>query len=252
MYSLDRRRLLLQLGALPVGLGVAAGNAWAIGERSQVSIGQLQHGSSWDIAPEALRRLLWEVKRRTSIHTSPDAKPLRIADDEIFLQPLLVLMGRGTLPALDERERARLERHLRFGGMLWIDAPSADDGFAKDAQAFLGSLLPSVAPAPLPRDHVLFKSFFLCDGAVGRHDSAREVPALSLEGRAVALLTQCDVFGALDRDRIGTWRHECVPGGERQRERAFRFAVNIVMYATCLDYKADQVHIPFIMKKSRR
>jgi hypothetical protein len=27
--------------------------------------------------------------------------------------------------------------------------------------------------------------------------------------------------------------------------------VNLVMYALCLDYKADQVHVPFIMKRRR-
>jgi hypothetical protein len=27
--------------------------------------------------------------------------------------------------------------------------------------------------------------------------------------------------------------------------------VNLAMYALCLDYKEDQVHIPFIMKRRR-
>jgi hypothetical protein len=29
------------------------------------------------------------------------------------------------------------------------------------------------------------------------------------------------------------------PGGEQQREMAVRWGINIVMYALCLDYKAD-------------
>ena len=32
-------------------------------------------------------------------------------------------------------------------------------------------------------------------------------------------------------------------------EMAARWGINIVMYAMCLDYKADQVHIPFILKR---
>ena len=39
---------------------------------------------------------------------------------------------------------------------------------------------------------------------------------------------------------------------DRPGERAFRLGVNLVMYALCLDYKEDQVHIPFILKKRRR
>jgi hypothetical protein len=27
--------------------------------------------------------------------------------------------------------------------------------------------------------------------------------------------------------------------------------VNLVMYALCLDYKTDQVHVPFIMRRRR-
>jgi hypothetical protein len=217
-----------------------------------VSIGQLTWGKGFASRPEALRRLLWETRKRTSIEAARDATKLILDDDEVFYQPLLVLMGEASLPALDDKQRARLERHLRFGGMLWIDAPSPDDGFAKDARRLLAELVPAVAPKPLPKDHVLFKSFFLVDGAVGRTRASDEVLALTLGDRAAALLTTSDVLGAYERDRFGTWRFECVPDGERQRERAFRFGVNLLMYATCLDYKADQVHIPFIMKKSRR
>ena len=39
-----------------------------------------------------------------------------------------------------------------------------------------------------------------------------------------------------------------VPGGERQREMAFRTGVNIVMYALTGNYKADQVHVPACWK----
>ncbi len=41
------------------------------------------------------------------------------------------------------------------------------------------------------------------------------------------------------------------PGGELQREKSIRLGVNVAMYALCLDYKEDQVHIPFIMKRRR-
>lgn len=252
MPGMTRRQLLLSLAALPLAGALWPRRARAIGERSLISVGQLKHGGGWDDRPEALRRLLWEVKRRTSVNAARDAVPLALSDDEIFYQPLLVLTGHGSLPPLDDKARARLERHLRFGGMLWIDAPSPDDGFARDARALLDELVPPARLEPLPKEHVLFKSYFLVDRAYGRNEEETRVLALSTGERTLALLTQCDVLGALERDRFGTWRFECVPGGERQRERAFRFAVNVVMYATCLDYKEDQVHIPFIMKKSRR
>jgi hypothetical protein len=40
-----------------------------------------------------------------------------------------------------------------------------------------------------------------------------------------------------------------VPGGNMQREYAYRSGVNLVMYALTGNYKADQVHIPTILKR---
>ena len=42
------------------------------------------------------------------------------------------------------------------------------------------------------------------------------------------------------------------PGGEIQREMAFRFGVNLVMHALTGNYKDDQVHLPDIMQRLRR
>jgi Domain of unknown function (DUF4159) len=60
---------------------------------------------------------------------------------------------------------------------------------------------------------------------------------------------QSDLGGALERDDVGNYTLDVVPGGARQREMAQRLAVNLVMYALCLDYKDDQVHAPFIMRR---
>jgi hypothetical protein len=38
-------------------------------------------------------------------------------------------------------------------------------------------------------------------------------------------------------------------GGEHQREWAYRFGVNLVMYALTGNYKADLVHVPFIKQR---
>ena len=60
--------------------------------------------------------------------------------------------------------------------------------------------------------------------------------------------SQNDLLGAWARDDLGMWEYEVEP---RQRENTFRFGVNLVMYAMCLDYKDDQVHLPFILKRRK-
>ena len=38
-------------------------------------------------------------------------------------------------------------------------------------------------------------------------------------------------------------------GGERQRELAYRFGVNLVMYALTGTYKSDQLHLPAVLNR---
>jgi len=40
-----------------------------------------------------------------------------------------------------------------------------------------------------------------------------------------------------------------IPGGQRQRILAYRFGVNLVMYALTGNYKGDQVHVPAILQR---
>ena len=80
---------------------------------------------------------------------------------------------------------------------------------------------------------------------------SRKGRELLVNRRAAVVFTCNDVLGALCRDEAGGWAYECTPGGERQRELATRTALNVAMYALCLDYKTDQVHVLFILKRRR-
>jgi len=249
----SRRQLLLT--------GVAtltATAARAIGPTSEVGAGVIAHGGTWDHRPEAVRRLLWETGKRTSINAARERTVVRLDDDRsaeanaLYWQPLLILAGEGPLPPFSEAARRRLERHLRFGGLLLVDAPSPSDPFIADARRELALVLPGVTPRRIDKDHVVMKSFFLVPRAEGRLRASETLEAMDLGDRAAVLISENDLLGAFERDRFGTWRFECEPDGDPQRERAFRLGINIMMLATCLDYKEDQVHIPFIMKKKRR
>jgi hypothetical protein len=75
--------------------------------------------------------------------------------------------------------------------------------------------------------------------------------AVMRDGRMVVAYVQNDLGGAWARDGLGNDALPCQPGGERQREMAYRLGVNLVMYALCLDYKSDQVHVEYLMRKRR-
>ena len=244
--------------AAAAGLGAGAAAllprpALAIGDRSLFRFGRLALPGLPDPRPSALRRLAWELVRRTSLATASDPDELRLGDPALYRHPFLVLSGdRGfTLPS--EGDLARLRRHLTYGGFLVVDSAEGRAGGAFDdsVRKLLAQLLPGELPARLPDDHVLWKSFYVLSGAPGRILAAPYVEGVERDRRLAVVYTQNDLSGALARDGFGRWEHEVIPGGDQQREEAFRFAVNLVMYALCLDYKTEQAHIDFILRTRR-
>jgi len=249
-----RRRFVVASGLLlALCAALVPWAAHAFGESSNLSFALLRHGGRWDVRPEGLPRLSWEISRRTSIETSPVVKPLGFADPDLFRHPFAVLSSDQAVPMPSDVELAGLRRYLSYGGFLLIDDASASPGgaFEQSVRALLAAALPGAQIKPISREHVLYKSFYLLDNPVGRTAAAPELYGIELGGRLAVVLSENDLLGALARDPFGTWEFDVSPGGESQRERAIRLGVNLIMYAMCLDYKEDQVHIPFIMKRRR-
>ncbi len=242
------RRTLLGLG-----LALAARRALAFADAARLTFAQVRHAGRWDPRPDGLSRLAWEISKRTSIETSPLVKSIGLADPDLFRYPFAVLSSDQAFPAPAENEIAELRRYLSYGGFLLVDDASATRGgaFEQSARQLVSRIVPGAQLTRVPRDHVLYKSFYLLDGPAGRLSSTPDLLALELGGRLAVLYSGNDLVGALARDSLGTWEFEVTPGGELQREKCVRLGVNVAMYALCLDYKEDQVHIPFIMKRRR-
>ncbi len=223
----------------------------AVPASSQLIIGQVQHGGRWNPRPSALRRLQWELAQRTSIETGADAVPVRLGQPGLHRSPMLYLVGDGALPPFPEPERAALRRHLQYGGFLLVDAADGSDGSGFDASVRreLAALLPGSPLLRVAREHVLYKSFYLLDHQGGRLAVKPWLEAQVIDGRLAVLYSQNDLGGAWARGPLGDWEYACTPGGEAQRETAFRLGVNIAMYALCTDYKDDAVHLPFILRR---
>ncbi|HET9553618.1 MAG TPA: DUF4159 domain-containing protein [Anaeromyxobacteraceae bacterium] len=247
---LSRRTFLGSLAAAAAGAALP-GRARGATASSPVAVGQVQHAGRWNPRPGALRRLGWELARRTSIETTPDAVPVRLDAPGLHEHPFLYLAGDGAMPPLGEPERAALRRFLSFGGFLLVDSADGSDGGGFDAsiRAELARLLPAAPLRPVPQQHVLYKSFYLLDHQGGRVLVKPWLEAQTLDGRLAVVYSQNDLGGAWARSELGDWEYPCTPGGELQREVAFRLGVNLAMYALCTDYKDDAVHLPFILKR---
>jgi Domain of unknown function (DUF4159) len=246
-----RRRAFLKTLAAVAGSLALPRRAAAVADTSLLVVGHIQHGGRWNPRPTALRRLSWELAQRTSIETGPDAVPVRLGQAGLHRTPLLYLAGDGALPPFSDVEVAALRRHLQYGGFLLVDAADGSDGSGFDAavRRELARVLPASPLARVPRDHVLYKSFYLLDRQGGRVLTKPWLEAQVVDGRVAVVYSQNDLGGAWARGPLGDWEYACTPGGEAQREVALRLGVNIAMYALCTDYKDDAVHLPFIMRR---
>jgi hypothetical protein len=224
----------------------------ALGESSVFDVRALEYsGGNPHPRESAPRRLAWEVRKRTSIDTALEPTRARLDDTAIFDTPFLYWSGDAAFDPLSDAESTALGRFIAFGGFVLIDdaSPEGSDGFDDSVRRELSRALPDSPLAEVPNDHVLFRSFYLLDRPEGRIRGPDHVEAVTLGERLAVVYSRHDLGGALARDNLGNWEHAVEPDGEAQRERAIRFAVNIVMYALCLDYKDDQVHAPFIMRR---
>jgi hypothetical protein len=249
--GVPRRQFLAGLAALSVLF--SSRGARALGELSKFRFLRLRFPDLPDARPSALRRLAWELERRTSLVTTPDPIELPLSSPELFRYPLAVLSGDRGFALPSEADTIRLRRFLTFGGCLLIDSAEGRAGgaFDESVRKLLARALPGDMPKPVPDDHVLWKSFYILHGVPGRVLASPTLEGIERDRRLAVIYTQNDLGGAMARDGFGRWEHDVVPGGDEQRERSFRFAVNAVMYALCLDYKTEQAHIDFIMRTRR-
>jgi hypothetical protein len=256
---LTRRRLLALLGVTPLVLAVEK-RARALGKKSKFRFGVLQLAGVQNPNPTALVHLAERLDEETSISVDLEQAFVEVSatDERLFDTPLLWLTGDRGFPLPSPREIEALRRFLDFGGFLVIDSAEGRAGGEFDAsvRALAAEIFQTAsgaaALAPLPDDHVVFKSFYLLDSAPGRYALTKQLEAGILDGRAAVLYSQNDLGGAWEREPARRdFTYACYPGGEDQRDHAFRVGVNIVMYALCLDYKTDQVHVPFILRRRK-
>jgi hypothetical protein len=242
------KRLLCALLALAV-LSPAPGGAFGPQTQFRLAVLAVEPGMTERVT--GLERLAYEVRKRTSIEAANDVAQVALEGEALFAAPFTVIPVCRELRPLTGADAALLRRYLDLGGFLLIDNCQGRRGGAAErwARAAVAQIYPDRALRPLPADHSLTRSFYLIDRAFGRTSDAPDLEGVDEGDRTVIVYHPGDLLGALMRDPFGNPVFE-VP--ERQREMAQRQGINLVMYALTLNYKKDQIHIPFILKRRRQ
>ncbi len=223
------------------------------------------------IAGAGMRGLSQTLLFRTSVEP---AEPIGVdlERDELAFFPLLYWPITPDQPQPSSEAYAKLNAYLRSGGMILFDTRDSDvarfgaaSPNGRKLQQLAGPLnIPSLEP--VPRDHVLTRAFYLLQDFPGRYGGAEvwveaaPPDAEQIEGMPFRNLNDNvtpvviggnDWAGAWAIDRNGQALLPVGRGyaGERQRELANRFGVNLVMHVLTGNYKSDQVHVPALLDR---
>ena len=242
-----RRVLLLVLLAAVL----PASPAWPFGAKTQFKLAVLAVEPGMTERLSGLQRLAYELRKRTSIEAASDVAQVPLDEERLFAAPFTMLPVCRELRSLSAAEVALIRRYLDLGGFLFIDncQGRANGAAERWVRSEVAKIYPDRALKPLPADHSVTRSFYLIDRAFGRTDDRPDLEGIDDGDRTVIVYHPDDMLGALMRDAFGNPVFD-VP--ERQREMAQRQGINVVMYALTLNYKKDQIHIPFILKRRRQ
>jgi hypothetical protein len=214
------------------------------------------------------------LAQRTALE-SGDPVGIDPAHDELAFFPMIywpVVPG-AAKPTQDAINR--IDAYMKQGGTVVFDTrdaiealPGAEGASQTPGMQALREILSSLdVPElePVPRDHVLTKTFYLLHDFPGRFDSGQtwvealprnedddetaSRPARGGDGVSPIIITSNDLAGAWAIRPDGQPMLPLTPGEPRQREYAFRAGVNIVMYTLTGNYKADLVHVPALLER---
>jgi hypothetical protein len=217
-----------------------------------------------------LRGLSAVLNQRTTVEPSAPMM-VDLENDDLAVYTFIYWPITEDQPAPTPLEYAKLNRYLRGGGMILFDTRDADVAGFGEATPTGRRLQALAAPldipplAPIPQDHVLTRTFYLLQDFPGRYDGTIwvEAPPADAEradgmpfrnlndGVTPVVIGGNDWAEAWAVDANGRPMFPVGRGrtGERQREIANRFGVNLIMHVLTGNYKSDQVHVPALLER---
>jgi hypothetical protein len=263
--------LVLFLG--PHGAEAQSADDFAIAATSEVVLAHVVTGDpTLDRAAEAGLHGLSEVLfQRTAVEPG-EPMAVNLETDELAFFPFLYWPVTPDQPTPSPEAYAKLNRYLRLGGMILFDTRDANIGGFGQATPNGRKLQELAAPLdvpplePIPPDHVLTRAFYLLQDFPGRFASrdvwveaappdaeqAEGMPFRNLNDNVTpVVIGGNDWAAAWAMDERGVAMFPVGRGfaGERQREIAYRFGINLVMHVLTGNYKSDQVHVPALLDR---
>lgn len=220
------------------------------------------------LSKQGLEGLRQQLFARTTIEPA-DPMGVDLEADELAFFPFLYWPVTADQPIPSVAAYGKLNQFLRSGGMILFDTRDAGMAGGTSPEARRLQLIAAALDIPpleqVPPDHVLTRSFYLLQDFPGRQngpiwveqappdaEQAEGMPFRRLnDGVTPVVIGGNDWAAAWAVDDRGVPLYPVGRGstGERQREIAWRFGINIIMHVFTGNYKSDQVHVPALLER---
>jgi len=225
------------------------------------------------VSQEGLTGLGLALKARTS-YEPLEPVGVDVETDDLSFYPLLYWPLDPREKSLSPKALAKIGDFMRGGGTVFFDTRDLTLGPVRGptspGEQTLKRITAGLDLPPLeqvPADHVLTKTFYILRDFPGRWTGGQlwveaippapkggrnAAPARGGDGVSPVIIGGNDWAAAWAIDASGHFTATPSPGGELQREQAFRFGINLVMYALTGNYKTDVVHAPALLQRLDR
>jgi hypothetical protein len=166
---------------------------------------------------------LLRAQKESAIATSRRFHAVKLASEELFNFPLVIMTGEGSFQLTDE-ERDNLRRFIARGGFLLASAGCSSSDWDRSFRREMSRAFPETPLRPIGMDHPVFHTVYDIKELTAKHGTPHPLEGVSLGGRLGVLYSQ---------DGLNDTAHTqgcCCCGGNEIRN-AEQINVNILAYA---------------------
>lgn len=166
---------------------------------------------------------LVEAEKQSKISTSRRFHAVKLASEELFEFPMVIMTGEGAFELVDD-ERRNLRKYVERGGFLLASAGCSSPDWDRSIRAELAKVFPDHPLKAIGMDHPIFHTVFDVTELKGLHANPRPLEGVSL-GDRLGILYSVDGLN----DTAHTTGCCCCGGNEIKND--LQINVNILAYA---------------------
>ena len=166
---------------------------------------------------------LVKAEKESAISTSRRFHAVKLASDELYAFPLVIMTGEGEF-TLPDKERDNLRRFVERGGMLLASAGCSSVEWDRSFRREMATIFPDNKLEPLGMDHAVFHTVYDVKELQAKHGKPKPVEGVSIRGRLGVIYSQ---------DGLNDTQHTqgCCCCGGNEITNCLEVNVNILAYA---------------------